>query len=273
MLIKNIIISSSNLESCLGHEIHVTRCVIIDMLLQKYINEDDIIVVKNDDRKFLYQLLFKTVLSYKEFSCLTDIEKYNTIDLYSFSANPDAINHQNFKGFTYSSNYYNKNFKECLLKIKYTDKLIIDSKFILIHHRYNFDISILKKMCDKIKNTYENIKIIIFNNSIDELKKKIDVENVLFIDNLQLYATYLHDTKCQLFISEWSGGGQLSQYCNNGKVKYYYYTYPPNYTSMFYNENYNKSMISRYDILWDFKKPSDCEIEFFKNTDELIPSI
>jgi len=270
---KNIIISSSELESCLGHEIHMTRCIIIDMLLQKYIKKTDIIVVKNDERKFLYELLFDKVLSYKEFSYLTDIQKYNIIDLYPFSKDPTAINHQKFKGFTYSSNYYDKNFKECLLKIKYADNLIIDSKFILIHHRYNFDISILKKICDKIKNTHGNIKIIIFNNNINELKKNLDVENVVFIDNLQLYSTYLHDPKCQLFISEWSGGGQLSQYCNNGKVKYYYYTYPPYYTSTFYNENYNKSMISRYDILWDFKKPSECEIEFFKNTDELISSI
>lgn len=50
-----IILSSNNENSCLGHEIHITRIIIIDMLNQGFINDNDIIVVKNNDKKFLYE--------------------------------------------------------------------------------------------------------------------------------------------------------------------------------------------------------------------------
>jgi len=212
-----IIISSlnnyGNARGCLGHEIHITRHIIIDMLLQNFINKHDIIIVGNNDKKFLYNLLFENVLTCDEFNW----KLYNHIDLTMFTLN--ATSNDDYKKFniiTPSKPYLTDEFKKKVLSIEYC-YVQCDEKFVLIHHRFDDQIVNLKCICKKIKEVYGTIKIIVFNNEIEKLEP---LENTVFIKNLQTYASYLHHPNCILFISEWSGGGQLSQYCYSGKILY-----------------------------------------------------
>lgn len=274
---KNIIISSKDVCHCLGHEIHATRCVIIDMLLQKYIDEDDIIVVKNDERKFLYNLLFKRVITIHEFSLIDNIQEYNVIDLFLISENPGNIRTHCIPNFEYSKNYYTEEFKNNLLKLNFFGDVEVNENFVLVHHRYNCDISILRKIYYKIRELYGDVKIIIFNYNIqnlgDVLNSDSSISNIFLIDNLNLYSTYLHKKECILFISEWSGGGQLAQYCFGGKIRYYCNNYSesdlPGHVSNF-KKLVEASTTTDYLDCYDFKNPLDSDMKLFKNIDELL---
>ena len=56
-----IIVSKQNIENthhalnALGHEIHISRFIICDMLNKQIINNNDIIVTVSEDRFFLYK--------------------------------------------------------------------------------------------------------------------------------------------------------------------------------------------------------------------------
>lgn len=278
---KSIIISSDVKQNCcLGHELHVTRCVIIDMLLQSYINENDVIVVKNSDKKFLYAALFKNVLTYCQyidFIISIDQKEYNIIDLSPINQNPDfLLTHISIPNFNFSPRYYSDEFKRALLKINFRQStdLILNKDFIVIHRRYDEDIQKLKMACEKFLQENIDLNIIIFNNDINELKKDINYNNVILIDNLQLYATYLNDNKCRGVISEWSGGGQVAQYCCNKKTIMYYFNH---YQSQGYipmkDQCIANSMSGDYLQSWDFKNPGDSTILMFNDFNDLLNNI
>jgi hypothetical protein len=264
-----IIISSldnyGNERGCLGHEIHITRCIIIDMLLQNFINKHDVIIVGNNDKKFLYNILFDNVLTCHEFNW----NLYNHIDLTMFTLYATSQDyHKNFNIITPSKPYLTYEFKERLLSIEYCH-VKCDEKFVLIHQRFNDSIDNLKCICKKIKEVYGTIKIIVFNNAIEKLEP---LENTIFINNLQTYASYLHHPNCILFISEWSGGGQLSQYCYSGKILYYFNFYNvPDFIGR-EKEFIELASISYFDN-WDWKNPNHCCIQLFKNVNEMIDNL
>ena len=280
---QNIIISTKE-SSCLGHEIHVSRCVIIDMLMQKYINENDIIVVLNNDRKFLYEQLFKTVLNYNEV-CLLNLNDYNIIDLSIFSHT--AARTIEIKDFKYSDPYYNESFKNNLLKLNFCETNYdaeYSGDFVVIHQRYGFSYKYIKILCDKIINKYGKINIVIFNHDARnaEIKKFYNDINIIFTTNLQLYASYLNHNKCKLLISPWSGGGQLSQYCCPPKTKILYFlnkdmneVYNIGDVVYYNNEKHwiDKAMTQTYFDAMDFKNPNDCCIKIFININDLYNNI
>jgi hypothetical protein len=273
---KNIIISSNGSPACLGHEIHMTRVVIIDMLLQNVINESDIVVVRNDDKKFLYETLFENVINYNEFLELeNNSNHYNIIDLSVLNIDPMFVNTRiNIPNFTISEKYYTDKFKSYLLKFKYIEDINELKDFVVYHHRYNSDYGRIHLIYKKIMEIYGGqINIVIFNNNIDTLKKEFLHDNIIFIDNLQLYATYLNHHNCKLFISEWSGGGQLSQYCCKSTIMYYFDAYQGE-IAQFYIKNTDycieNAISNNYDSSWDFKNPSDCNIFMFDNINNLL---
>jgi len=275
---KNIIISSNENLMWLGHEIHATRCAIIDMLIHDFIHESDIIVVRNDDKKFLYEKLFLTVLNYKEFQhfieSIKEKEQYTIIDLSPISGNPDVVIPVcKSYNFSCSAAYFTNVFKDSLLQINYCDDLHVSHDFVMIHHRHNYDAVHLQKICDTIFEINNTLHIVVFNNDIEKLKSVIKHNNITFISNLQLYATYLHNSRCKLFISEWSGGGQLSQYCYSGKIMYYFNAYFDEIYINLENDYINRSMSSTYDIAWDFKNPNNCEIKIYKNLHDLLDNL
>ena len=100
------------------------------------------------------------------------------------------------------------------------------------------------------------------------------MENVFIIDNLQIYASFLNHKNCDLFISEWSGGGQLSQYCCNCKIIYYF----DNYTSIDYEINHEKyqnaaNQINNIFGWWDFKSTTNCKRFYYKSFDIMLENL
>jgi len=276
--LKNIILTSREQHSdCLGHELHITRCVVIDMLLQNYIHKDDIIVVRNKDRKFLYEKMFDTVLEFNELILIHNGNKFNVINLTAVGVEPNAIVRKEviIPNFQCSENYYTDNFKNNLLKINYYSNaiLLVNKDFVVIHHRFNSDLVELHKTCEKLLNLYGDIHIIIFNNNINFLSNNLRHKNLVFIDNLQLYASYLNHEKCKLFISEWSGGGQLSQYCYSGTILYYFNHYKSYEYLNKIDELTKKAISTTYHESWDFKNPNNSSIKMYENLDSLLNNL
>jgi hypothetical protein len=98
-------------------------------------------------------------------------------------------------------------------------------------------------------------------------------KNLVFIDNLQLYASYLNHEKCKLFISEWSGGGQLSQYCYSGTILYYFNHYKSYEYLNKIDELTKKAISTTYHESWDFKNPNNSSIKMYENLDSLLNNL
>jgi len=268
-----IIISSNNNFSCLGHEINLTRFVIIDMLIQKFINENDIIVVRNNDNKFLYEKLFNNVLTFNEYYNLKK-NNFDIIDLtpHSIYCAKDKLIIPNFQ---YCLNFNNEKFINNILNLKFCDiNYNLSNDYVVIHHRYNDSLDNLIKICRKIIEKFFNLNIVIFNNNISTIQNInfFKNPNILFTDNLQMYASFLKNEKCQKLISEWSGGGQLSQYCMKKDI-FYYINF---YNSIGYcgdEEKLIKRAHSSYFDTIDWKNPINANIKIFKNLNDLLINI
>lgn len=267
----------SGYTSCIGHEIHINRFILIDLLLQNIIDINTIIVIKNEDRKFLYDSIFNNVIFYDNYKTF-NIKNYIIIDLLIYLSTTYNILTHNLKSlnFSFNTNYLNdKNFIDNINKFNFN---IVNyslnnnyytfskDKFILIHSRYNNNDYI--KIIEKIRLLNNNMNIVVF-------KKDIifdNIQNVYYINNLQLYCKLLNNNNCILFISEWSGGGQLSQYCYNGKIMYYFSFY----SSLDYVKNYliyQEKSKTNYLNCWDFKTTTKCIIEYYKTINDLILAI
>jgi hypothetical protein len=258
----------------LGHEIHITRIMVLDMLLKNKINKDDIIVTF-DDRKFLYSMIFNNIINYDQFLNLNK-ENYIVINIIDYTTTVLTKNIDDFNKIDYSipETYYSNDFINLCNKIEYInlDYDFINNNFIIIHHRYNDDMSRLLNILNIIKKF--NIKIIIFNNKINELKNIINIDNIdiFYTDNLQIYASLLNNNNCKLLITEWSGGGQLSQYVSNTKIIYYFQFYVRHCDYIVDNaKNREVESISlNYFGPWDFKTTTKCQRLYYKNFNDFI---
>jgi hypothetical protein len=258
-------------KMCLGHEIHLTRFLIIDMLVQNRISKDDIIVTLKD-RRFLYSKIFNNCITEEEYWSI-DRNGYNIINLTQVTCADIPVqewsilqyfNHQTLKRF------YTPTFNAFLNRIDYCEIKYRGKDYVVIHHRYTCDINLLIKTINTINNKM-NVNIIIFNNNINFLKNALlNFDNLIFIDNLQLYASYLNNSKCKLFISEWSGGGQLSQYCYDGKIMYYFNHYP---TKGYVGQEKEFARLSMETDMYqhfDFKHSRNIDINLFNTLDEIL---
>jgi hypothetical protein len=256
---------------CLGHEIHITRIMVLDMLLKNKVNTDDIIVTF-DDRKFLYSKIFTNIINYEKFLEL-DKKNYDVINIIDYSVNLQVENDDLKRiNYTIPDKFYNDELKNLCLKIDYVnlDFEFLNNYFLIIHHRYNAKIENLEEIIKIIKK--KDIKIIIFNSDISNLKNKIKDKSIFYIDNLQIYASLLNNKNCKLLISEWSGGGQLSAYTSNCKILYYYDAY-----TWIYNPNIDEkqrelnSLNGKYISKdYDFKSFMNNERLYYKNSEEFI---
>ena len=66
--------------NALGHEIHITRFILLDLLQKNKITNDSVIVTVYKDRKFLYENLFQHVIDWDEFIKIY-LDKVDTLDL------------------------------------------------------------------------------------------------------------------------------------------------------------------------------------------------
>jgi len=264
---------------CLGHELHIMRIMLIDMLLKESINQDDIIVTQ-EDRKFLYTKIFKNVISYEEYKKL-DKKDYYFIPIVCYSGHllhsTQNLNEFNEINYTIPKKFYTEELKNLCTKIDYLnlDYDFINNNFIIIHHRFNQDINKLKKILEIVKKM--STKIIIFNNNIVELKNNLNDNSIFYVNNLQVYASLLNNENCKLLISEWSGGGQLSQYTSNCKVIFYYDAYfTLSYKSNLCEKQREKdSMESEYIGIdfYDFKSFTNSERLYYKDFNNFIENL
>jgi len=267
-------------KMCLGHEIHMTRFVLIDMLLQNHISKEDIVVTLKD-RKFLYENFIRC-MDVEEYQSM-DKTGYNIINLSLITGSYIPVNKESILShFQYNTMdvFYTEDFKSLLNQIQYCS-LDYDEKYdkdyVVIHHRYQSDIESLKRLINKINSTM-NVNVVIFNNNIGYLQEHLKFENLLLVDNLQVYASYLNayqlKHKCLLFISEWSGGGQLSHYCCHGKIIYYFNTYKDFHYIGQEKTFAKKSMETDMFQYWDFKNSRDnIDINIFYSINDIINQI
>ncbi len=273
----------------LGHEIHVSRCIVVDMVCKNNLSLEfgDSIVTSTKDRKFLYEDIFGTKNVFTQGEVTEQIAgEYFILDLRLFAMPPTHCNFASTGqmleiGYEIPKQYSTENFKKICGQIKYLDRNTLHQmlpqnlgEFCIIHHRGGSSGKTLSAIVDSLPRNF--IKII-FTASIEKIKNELQgTQNVFCVENLQIYASLLNDNRCKLLISEWSGGGQLAQYVMNqtGQIWYYFDSYPDvyNYTEnhMIWHEN---SMTGSYLSCWDFKQINNCSRRYFKNVNNLLEAM
>ena len=250
----------------LGHEIHVGRSIVIDMVIKGILDEasGDSVITGLPDRRFLYEALFgveqvfdfslvpkfnqpiqppKYPSDYLSIpsSSFIEIEKFSNfqiINLSDYALPPtyctfETSEEMSAVGYTVPDIYWNDRFIELAQYFNFLSKGQVDSiippqlsLFIVIHHRYSAPVEKLLLILDSLP--IELSKVIFTSNS-KELQIQInDRPNVYFTEDLKAYSTLLKDSRCKLLISEWSGAGQVAQYTlgPQGGVWFYYDHYP-----------------------------------------------
>ena len=262
--------------NALGHEIHISRYILYDLLQKNIINNDVNIVTISQDRFFLYDNIFTKIYKWSDYENIAKNNNIKKIDLsfYSYVSTQNIIIDElkelnyTFDSFEKTNKFidYINNINIINLNEEEKYKLIIENDFFIIHIRFKNDNSKLLKILNKIRE-YTNNTIIIFCSS----NIILEYENIIIINNLQYYASFLSNKNCKLLITEWSGGGQLSQYCFNSKIIYYFDNYESHNYELNYIE-YQKTANISNNIFnsWDFKSTTLCDREYYKSFELMI---
>lgn len=288
------IILSKQLNSChsgnnaLGHELHISRFILCDMLNRSLINTSDTIVTLSSDRIFLYSLVFNHVITFDEF-IQKNINENNIIDLTLFS-NPPSFCDNDITRLKHKTGYliepyiknvqpFIRNFDHILNKFNYVHihSDLCCKPFHIIHHRfdkYNNKMSLnqdyTRKLVHVMKNLFVNYNIIIFTSDNSLI---INESVVKFVNKLEVFASLLNHEECKGIISEWSGGGQVSHYCHNKNVYYYFNNYEENnYCNLKDTYLYEANNNNLY-LCWDFKKTTQCNIYMYQTVDILCDKL
>ena len=288
----------------LGHELHVGRSIVCDMLRRGFISPElgDSVITGLPDRKFFYQELFgsERVLDFSELPGIrTPIQPPKTLAEYldiesSFFLNIprfknfDCINLKDYAapptyctfttndemkaiGYEVPSKYFDEEFIKISKKFNFFGQDEVNEivpqtcqGFVVVHHRYGASIENLSRLLSEFPE--QNYKVI-FTSDVAVVARDLKaMPNVSFVDSLRCYATLLNDPRCQLLISEWSGGGQIAQYTlgAQGLVCYYYGHYSDifNFTRTHKIWELNATL-GTYFNCWDFKCVSGCAIRHF----------
>ena len=273
---KFILISTSDKNhwgafNNLGHEIFFTRKIALILLSNNLINNECVIVTANNDRKILYNNIFNNVLTYDEFR-MNRVLADDVIDLcpYLSTTHSSTVKCLNNLGLGEEQLVSNQIFKNCNMEtlnslccnINFVDlnntlfENVIKSVFFVIHIRPTT--KYLNYIYDII-DTF-GINSVIFTQ-LDGIPEKY-----LQTSDLQVYASLLNNSNCIFVITEWSGGGQLSQFCCKSTVLYYYDCYPQGYFNdkeQYYRESNDQNLFHH----WDHYTPSKCK-RIFLNKDE-----
>lgn len=248
----------------IGHEIHITRPILIFLLCQHLISTDDIIVTKNNERFFLYSDIFKNIIEYDNLP--TNLQIDEVADITHINSLLENKNDLNFKidieeKFPILKKMRNNEipikteiYNHFMAKINYIDLGNIENDYIVIHDRHTSyshhpsDVNSIQYLVNSILNNFPHLNIIIFSILLDvENKEKIKI-----IRRIDEYASYMNNDKCKAVISPFSGGGQLAQYCHNKFIFYYQSVYPfyPGYNidDVFQKGNEDTNMYSYFDL-------------------------
>lgn len=141
IILVSDIYGTVGVSPCLGHELHWTRCILIDLLCKKLVTTEDIIVTIND-RKVFYDGIFKNTLNVQEYEQL-DKSKYETLDLrpYLSTFTRYTINQLVELGYSIDSEYKTPEFCQLASIFGFYPQSVLDKFiqefYIIIHHRYN----------------------------------------------------------------------------------------------------------------------------------------
>jgi len=246
----------------LGHEIHVGRCIVVDLvregILQPHLG--DCVITSTNDRKFLYEGIFststvfdlKTACKLKEvpdtpreemsyylnvdFCTLARTKSFpdcEFIDLSAFACPrtycdlPATEKMLDF-GYNIPERFFNTEFVEICKKINYLLPAEFESfvpsalPFFILFHD-RYSFELEKLKLSLIALPL-NFPKIIFTSRLAILKQELrGLPNLFLTDSLRLYASLLNDPRCRLLISEWSGAGQLSQYTMGAYGQVWYF--------------------------------------------------
>lgn len=251
----------------LGHEIFCTRKIVLILLYNNIINSNAIIVTSYTDRFFLYTNYFKKAITYEDYLLIQD--KSNTINLSPLLLVGNIINKkgtdeliklglvEEFYDNKIFNNIHTPDFNKYICNLEFCDLTefedIINQSFIVIHIRpTSTKTEFLLELIEYCK-TQTNLNCIVFTN----------IKNFNYshqTNNLQKYASLMNHKNCECLITEWSGGGQLSQFCCK-KVLYYFDKYSAIYTNddipAYKNRNDNC-----FHINWDHYTPFNCKRHF-----------
>lgn len=269
----------------IGHEIHVTRPIIMILLSKNLISPSDIIVTKNKERYFLYSNIFPTVISYEDMP--SNLDDSQVVDLAQASMVfhgyggimhttdlekrfPIMSDIRTNKRITIRTEEYNT----LMTNIHYTDcSDIIKKDFVVIHYRLvDYDTNKINYVNEIISATHtldSNLQIIVFCAN----KQTGYADDITFVDDISIYASLMHDDRCKAVITEFSGGGQLTQYCHSKKIFYFCKAYPV-YTGhdlqdVINEANHPNHLYDRFDL----KLHTDASIYVFPNLASMIANL
>ena len=183
-------------ENALGHEIHLTRYILYDMLQKNVFDNNVNIVTISKDRFFLYSNIFTKIHEWNDYKKKQTINNnIKVIDLTKYSS---GLNLQHtFDNFERTSKFvdYINNINTINLNENKKYKSIIENDFIVVHYRFsmvNSDTKIthngntqnLLKIIDKIR-THTNKDIVIFCSKLpdEKVQKDLECKNIVIIDN------------------------------------------------------------------------------------------
>ena len=275
-------------QKALGHEMHLSRIILFDLLCKGLLQKEDVHVYTRPQRQFLYSETFPHIST-----CIENVVnpdgtwKDNVCDLtYWAVANAQhPILNDTFGYNVHTSVYRTPLFLEHIQQFSLLSKdwseNNINHDFIVVHFRHvenvdRNDEQDLHKIMSFCQNSFPNMKVVLFWNtraSTVEFEKQYSNLSCI-IQDLQLYATCLHHERCQLVLSEWSGGGQFAQYVTHAPIYYYMRTYRhASYGERSYHEMWRSSNSPDARIMtgdWDFKTPTGTNIYLLPTLDECL---
>uniref|UniRef100_A0A6C0EVI3 Uncharacterized protein n=1 Tax=viral metagenome TaxID=1070528 RepID=A0A6C0EVI3_9ZZZZ len=262
----------------IGHEIHLTRPILIFLLCNNLISLDDTIVTKNNERFFLYSDIFKNIIEYDNLpinSEVIDITHINTLieNRLNFDIKIDI--EEKFpilkKMRTNDVIIRTDEFNNLINKINYIP-LIIDNDFVVIHDRnttYNYsNVNDSIYLINNILHYFPNLNIVLFTIN----KTNINLNQIKVVNRIDEYASYMNHSRCRAVFSPFSGAGQLAQFCHNMNIYYYigaYSFYKGNVEELFIQSNEKSNIYSSFDL----KKTTETTVKVFNTTQEIIQHI
>jgi hypothetical protein len=223
-----------NRAQTIGHEIGITRPILLFLLSQNLVTINDTIVTISNQRFFLYSKIFKNIIDYDsipdnttkdDILYLTDLnsltEKFEDLDFIL-----DAERKFKILKDIRSKNVIIKtgSFNDYVAQIQYIDipPDFLTRDFVIVHSRHtNYDrcsdVDETKLIIDTLLSTIPAYNIIIFSN----IPYVTNCSSVLIVNHMPLYASLMNHDNCKGVISQFSGAGQLAQYCHNKNIFYY----------------------------------------------------
>jgi len=253
----------------LGHEIHVARSIVVDMICRKFLvpYSEDSLVTGLADRRFLYESLLGSdnvfdfsllpgltlpvkpprvpgeYLSFPSsvFTDLSQFSGFDVVNLSDYALPPTRCTFGTSKemasiGYDVPLLFWSDQYIELAQRFNFASKADVDAVvpaeiplYVIVHHRYSAPIEGLVNIISALPSALP--KVVFTSNPLGISSYLRGFPHVFFTAELKTYASLLRDFRCKLLFSEWSGAGQLSQYIlgPHAGVWFYYDHYPDVY--------------------------------------------